>query len=63
MSWIMSGVNVPSDVTDDDADMSLCFGRRTWDNDVDDVPIDAVVVDLRKKLHSVHFFITKMIKV
>lgn len=48
ISCIISGVNVPSDVTEDEVDVSRPLNRLTWLRDVDDVPIEAVVVDLRK---------------
>lgn len=43
---MMSGVKVPSEVTEDDAEVSLPFSLLRWLKDVDDVPIEAVVVDL-----------------
>ena len=50
MSWIMSGVRVPSDVTDDEADVSRPLSRRTCDSDVEEVPSEAVVVDLQTEV-------------
>lgn len=47
MSCMMSGVNVPSEVTEDEVDVSRPLKRLTWLNDVDEVPIEAVVVDLQ----------------
>jgi hypothetical protein len=44
---MMSGVKVPSEVTEDDAEVSLPFNLLIWLNDVEDVPIEAVVVDLK----------------
>lgn len=46
MSWMMSGVSVPSEVTEEEADVSRPLNLRTWHKDVDEVPMDAVVVDL-----------------
>jgi hypothetical protein len=46
MSWIMSGVRVPSEVTEDEAEVSRPFSRRACESEVEDVPIEAVVVDL-----------------
>lgn len=45
----MSGVSVPSEVTEDEVDVSRPLKRLTWLNDVEEVPIEAVVVDLRDK--------------
>lgn len=47
ISCMISGVNVPSDVTEDEAELSRPLNRLMWLKEVDDVPIEAVVVDLR----------------
>lgn len=44
---MISGVNVPSEVTEDEADVSLPLSRLIWLKEVEDVPIEAVVVDLK----------------
>lgn len=44
---MISGVKVPSEVTEDEADVSRPLNLRTWHKDVDDVPMEAVVVDLK----------------
>lgn len=48
ISCMMSGVKVPSEVTEDDAEVSLPFSLLMWLKDVEDVPIEAVVVDLKR---------------
>lgn len=48
ISCMMSGVKVPSEVTEEEAEVSLPLRRLAWLNEVEDVPIDAVVVDLSK---------------
>lgn len=55
MSWMISGVRVPSEVTDDEAEVSLPFSRLMWlkAKEVEDVPIEAVVVDLKQ--HKIKF--------